>query len=347
MRRGFSLIEMMFSLSIGLIVVSALYTLFNGQLRALVGQDLSAEMHQNGRLAMDVLGRAARNAGLGTAGQTTGVFGYGGNANQPLPAILHYNNTGANGSDAVTFVSMNPSLIVHTWPDSPVTCDTTRLNFSTALPRNAVRLAQYQPDDLIMCYDYASPSGFRSWLWRIQAVSAPNGEVTVASNTGTTDFDNSCTPGSNLPMVMVCSRAEVATFYIDANGDDGVGPGTAAHPTLMMDLDLDAPSANDVPVVENIEDLQLAWCLDDDDPSTELSCATGWSTTLATLNAANVVMARLNVIARSSREDLRNLHPGQRPALEDNTAAPAGDAYPREVFTTEVVVRNLRMQGML
>jgi hypothetical protein len=148
-------------------------------------------------------------------------------------------------------------------------------------------------------------------------------------------------------MVMVCSRAEVATFYIDANGDDGLGPGTAAHPTLMMDLDLDAPSANDVPVVENIEDLQLAWCLDDDDPSTELSCNTGWRTTLATTNAANVVMARMTVVARSSRPDLRRLHPGMRPAIEDNAGATAGDTYPREVFTTEVVVRNLRMQGML
>ena len=32
-----------------------------------------------------------------------------------------------------------------------------------------------------------------------------------------------------------CSKGQVITFYIDAN-NNGVGPGSAEHPVLMMDL---------------------------------------------------------------------------------------------------------------
>ena len=46
------------------------------------------------------------------------------------------------------------------------------------------------------------------------------------------------------------------TFYID-NSDNGIGPGTPAHPVLMMDLNMNFPNNDDIPLVDNVEDLQL------------------------------------------------------------------------------------------
>ena len=348
MRRGFSLIELMFAVAIGLFVVGALYALFNGQMKSLVYQDLQAEMHQNARMSLDILSRTLRNGGLGTSSTTVGVFGAGGDPDQPLPALTHYNNTGPNGSDALTIVTMEPALVISTWGDSPPACGTTALEFSTSVARNTARLPQYRSNDLVMCYDYAAIGGFRSWLWRVTTDGdATTGQLSVAPNSGYTDFVSDCGPTDNLPLISVCSRAEVATFYIDADDTDGMGPGSSRHPVLMMDLDFDSPSANDVPIVDNVEDLQVSWCLDDGDPSTDVSCDASWQTTLNAAQVSLVYMARITVVVRSSREDLRELYPGERPTIEDNVTTGTSDHYLRTVLSTDVTVRNLRIQGLL
>ncbi len=349
-RSGFSILELMIAVAIGLIVVGGLYRLFTGQMQSLIYEDLQAEMHQNARMAMDILTRTSRNAGLGTNGTTTGVFGAGGDADQPLQAVVHYNNTGPNGSDAITIVGMEPSLVMYTWDELPPPCGTTSLTFNTNVGRNLLRIPQVRSGELLLCYDYAAIGEFRSWLWEVTSDgSATTGEVGVASNSGLADFDADCAADENLPLIMTCSRGEVATFYIDADDSDGVGPGSEAHPVLMMDLDFDAPSANDVPLVDNVEDLQFAFCVDDGTASTAQDCsATGsWSDTVTAANAANVYMIRVSVVVRSSREELRDIYPGQRPALGDNGASAIEDHYLRTVLSSEVTVRNLRMQNLL
>ena len=55
MRRAFTLIELLIALAIGTFVVAALYGLFRVQLKQFVYQDLQMEMHQNVRLALDIL----------------------------------------------------------------------------------------------------------------------------------------------------------------------------------------------------------------------------------------------------------------------------------------------------
>jgi type IV pilus assembly protein PilW len=350
-RGGFSLIELMFALAIGLFVVAALYNLFTGQVKAFLYQDIQAEMHQNARLAMDIVTRSARMAGAGTAGTTTGLFGAGGDANDPLPAIVSYNGTGPNGSDAVTFVSMDPSMVMNTWDDAPPACTTTTLQFSPSALDNSKKLAQLSSGELLLCVDYASMSGFRSWLWQLTSdASASTGQVQVASNSGLADYDAVCETDENLPLIMRCSRADIVTFYIDADDSDGMGAGSAEHPVLMMDMDLDAPSANDVPLVDNVEDFQVRYCLDDDDPTTLESCdssSSSWVDSITADQVDNVYMVRISLVVRSSREDPRRLHVGQRPALEDNGASSTTDNYFRQAVSTEVTVRNMRIQAKL
>jgi hypothetical protein len=82
----------------------------------------------------------------------------------------------------------------------------------------------------------------------------------VASNAAYSDYAAICPTGENLTPVMACSKAQVVTFYID-DTDDGVGPGSPKHPTLMMDVDLGWPESDDVPLVENVEHMLLWWGL--------------------------------------------------------------------------------------
>jgi prepilin-type N-terminal cleavage/methylation domain-containing protein len=347
-RDGFTLIELMFALVIGLFVIAALYNLFIMQVRQFVYQDLQMEMHQNTRLATDMMSRTARLAGYGTNGTTAGAFGAGGNEDNSLPAILSSNNTGPNGSDAITIVSMDPSLVVNTASASPPSCASTSLTVEPTVLHNAARLAQLHEGELLMCYDYAAIGGYRSFLWEMTAdANASTGEIAISSGSADADYDLSCPVAENLPLVMACSRAEVVTFYIDADDTDGIGAGSADHPVLMMDLDFESPDADDVPLVDNVEDIQFAYCLQSSSGTTDCSEPSAWVDSIATDEANSVYMIRISLVVRSSRQDLARLHQGQRPALEDNSASAASDHYFRRELSTEVTVRNMRIQSLL
>lgn len=68
---GFSLVELLIALSVGLILLSAMYGVFTTQNKTFKVQEQVAEMQQNARAAMDIMIREIRMAGhdpLGTAG---------------------------------------------------------------------------------------------------------------------------------------------------------------------------------------------------------------------------------------------------------------------------------------
>lgn len=344
---GFTLLELVFAVAIGAVVIAGLYSLFRMQMRSFVQQDLQMEMHQNARMAVDILSRTARMAGYGSGGgDTLGVFGATG-PDDAMPAVLSFNGTGPNGSDAITLVSMDPGLVVNTAALQPPSCDTTTLHVDPLVQHNAARLAQYRTDEILMCFDYAQAGAFRSYMWTLAADGdGTTGDFSVSANTQA-DYIADCGAGANLPVVLTCSRAEVATFYIDADGGDGIGPGSAEHPVLMMDLDLESPDADDVPIVDDVEDLQFAYCLQAAAGSTDCAQDSAWQDTITAADAGSVYMIRISLVLRSSKEQQLEANASQRPALEDNGGSATVDHYDRQVVSTEVMVRNLREQANL
>jgi type IV pilus assembly protein PilW len=68
---GFSLVELLIALAVGLIVLAAIYGVFTLQNKKLKIQEQIAEMQQNARVAMDMMTREIRMAGydpIGSAG---------------------------------------------------------------------------------------------------------------------------------------------------------------------------------------------------------------------------------------------------------------------------------------
>lgn len=61
--RGFTLVELMISMAVGLIVLGAVYGLFNVQRKHLANQEQLAQLHQNARAAMDMMVREISMAG--------------------------------------------------------------------------------------------------------------------------------------------------------------------------------------------------------------------------------------------------------------------------------------------
>ena len=345
-RAGFTMVELAIAVALATLIVAGLYQLFIIQSRQLQFLDMQTEMNQNLRFGADVVTRTVRNAGLGTANGVRGVLGNTGDGEMLNPVLAH-NNALGNGSDAITIVHQDPSLTMNTSSLYVYPGDTSQLSFDLTMHDYRAKIGSYSSGEFLLCSDFANPTGMNSFMWVISGASASGDEgvVSVYSNASYTDYDAVMTPDQNLPPVMTCSKGEVVTFYIDDDEGDGIGPGSAAHPVLMMDLDYDWPEADDVPLVDDIEDLQFAFCLSDTEGLHPCTSASEWYDNMVLTEWP--WMVRVNLLARSRREEASGRYESTRPTLEDNTGSTTADAYYRQVLTTEVTLRNMRVYSNL
>ena len=340
------MIELFISVSISTFICVALYGVFTTHSRSLMTQDMRMEMHQNGRFAMEILSRSLRMAGFGSSnGLIYGAMGDGGASNS-LPAVISYDADGNNGQDAITVVYMEPGLVMNTDYGSMESCGTSTISFNAQHLDNGVKLRMFKNGDLLMCQDYAAIGSVETYLWSITddaQSSSPFGAIYVDDSIASlTDFSSVCPSGSNLTPVMRCSKGQVITFYID-DDDDGVGPGSAKHPVLMMDMDMDYPDNDDVPLVDNIEDMQFQYCIDAGDDSTNCNMMGLWENEVSTSDLINLWAIRISLGIRSNKDDFQDSYAGQRPSIANNSAASSTDYYFRSFMSSEVSVRNLRL----
>lgn len=353
-RRGFTLLEVMVAIAIAAFVTAALYATFSVQSKQFITQDLQMEMNQNMRFAVDMVSRSVRMAGYGTSGYVTGVLGPSnpGNSSEAnqLPVIIPWDANGANGTDAITVVYADPSLMMDSSNTVVEACSTTSITFRPGMMDNATKLTQYDSGDLLICFDYADMRGMETYLWEISgSPDLTSGAIPVSDNSGYSDYDAVCGSTENLTPVMTCSKANVYTFYVD-DVSDGVGPGSPDHPTLMLDMDMDWPADDDVPLVDDIEDLQFEYCVAGVSGDVDCSLAANWvdgASVVAATQAHDIWMVRMSLVARSTREEPEDLYPGSRRALANRSAGTTTDHYLRQYFSSEITVRNLRYQANL
>lgn len=344
-RKGFTMLELMVAVTVSVIVVAGLYALFVGQSRAFLYQDLRQNMNQNTRFAADIVSRSGRMAGYGTGGSSTGVLGWDGSsatAADPMPAVISWDAWESEGTDAVTFLYADPSVEMMTTVTNIEDCSATEIKFDMDRIGYSTTIEQYAAGEYLMCWDYAPINETASWIWEINvAGDATTGTIGIADNSGFADYAADC--DGNLPPVMHCSRATIVSYYID-NVADGVGPGSAEHPVLMMDLDYDfvdgTPDADDIPLVDDIEDLQIEYCLE----GTDCTDDAVYVDDITLAQGSSVWLMRFHVVARSRKEDTRALYLSRPLSTgnHDNSAA-AEDYYWRQALTSSVTFANLRV----
>lgn len=349
-RAGFTMVELLVAVVIASVVVAGLYGLFTVQTRQFLFQDLQMEIHQNQRFATDIVSRSIRLAGFGTSGRVVGYLGHSDSSDNPLPVVMSHDAWSASGTDGITVVYGDPSVGMGTNPTFLPNCETTQLKFQTGVRDYADRLSSYAQDEMIMCLDYASLGGMTTYLWVLSSAPSGDGTVNVYDGTSNLDFVGVCPVGENISPAMYCSKAQIMTFYVD--DDNGIpGPGTPEKPVLMLDLNLNWPSSDDIPLVENVEDLQFEYCLidADGDGNTDDCTAAGasWVDSITHDQGGEVQMVRMHLLVRSSREDPTRLFVNSVPALANRSPGGETDSYYRQVLTSEITVRNLRAQANL
>jgi type IV pilus assembly protein PilW len=342
---GFSLIELMISVALGLMVVAALAVLFANSSRARTEMEKSNQQIENGRYATQLLRDDLRLAGY------VGEFNPASltpPAAVPDPSLTDV----ASITDAMTI----PVQGYHFGISASSTLPTGVTSLLTDLrPRSDVLVIRRASTCVAgpitaaascAAMDASSHYYFQTTLCQSQLSVLPTASqfVISANSTVFTTTNSNITATPTFLAQKDCAtpaatRAYLVRIYYVANNDvagDGI-------PTLKR-LELGAGSFNAAePIAEGIESLQLEYGVDDNndgapegyysDPPT---AGKAWSK----VTAVKVHLLARNTEASPTFNDTRTYVLGGS-ATTDNTFGPYNDHYKRHVYTSVVRVMNV------
>jgi prepilin-type N-terminal cleavage/methylation domain-containing protein len=356
--RGYTIVELMVSVVVGLMLIAAATATYITQNRSFTAQEGVSEVNTQSKIAHDLVTNAIRSSGFGTPldmnvdninGETT---------------IISLNDGGTTGPDSITVVG-GFKKVGELWPDpvpaSP-TCDATT---TTVVPMGATSVQIiYEPD-------IDANEGFHSTVSEGRQHLSIDG-IDFALVTGCESIvDGNCAGSISL------SKAMSQNFpLVDTTGNGLCDTGrpvylvedvtycidTANFTLNRIRRNADAVncavgtgSVNEV-LAENIEDFQLAYAREDDDGNVDVGL--GDANKLDAddfvdgVNNSDVFndsirAVRVNVLAATSRPDPTFTNMGDRPGSIENRItypSPPYSAVPddlrRRWWQTVVTVRN-------
>ena len=329
-QHGLSLIELMISITIGLLILSALATLFVNQSKTRTELDKSNRLIDNGRYALEVLSENLRLAGF-----------YGERALTALPVIsdpctsdLSTPNLtdlrDALGLHVAGYDATAASGVGATIGSPP--CGLTTPPLTTADLKDGSDILVLRRADTTPIPAASAVNGTHY----IQLSNCKYDAATSVIDTTATNFvlrQHDCTSTSTLPAANV-RRFFVQTYYISPNNIAGDG-----IPTLKL-KELD-PAGSGVfiitPLVEGIEYLQVDYGIDGDNDGVADSYATTCATAVCW---SNVVSVKLWAIARNIETTSGYTNTNTYTLGLAGTFGPFNDSYKRHVYTQVVRLIN-------
>lgn len=364
-QRGFSLIELMVSIVLGLVIVASLALLFANSSRARQETDKTNQQIENGRYASQYLLQDLRLAGY--FGEfNPGAIGVPGAV--PDPSATDAASLGAALPIAVQGYHFGKNAATASAVPAGVTALLTDLRANSdvlVLRRTSTCVAGDPGCDLM---DTASRTYFQTTLCQSQ-LSTLAGTATIAIGTTASVFTTTNPNVITAPTFLAkrdCTnpaptRSLLVRIYYVANNDNA-GDGI---PTLkMVELGAGAFSAA-VPIAEGIETMQVEYGVDANtdgapeiytpDPANQgykfdaADANTVWPAATAYPGAPaawhEVTAVKVHVLARNTQTsagwvDGRSYVLGSAKA-SDNTFGPYNDAYKRHVYTTVIRLNNV------
>jgi len=324
---GLSLIELMISITIGLLILVALSTLFINQSKTRVELDKSNRMIDNGRYALELLSGNLRLAGFydnyAPSGTPTTLYGPCDSGTPPPLTdptknldILLLHVQGYNAATTASQVTSPPCGLTYTAGSNLTLKAGSDIlvvrRASTAIAASAASGTTYLQVSICQTDTSAPPNNY-------QIVTAP----ASFSNMHKKD----CATPSDLRQFLV------QTYFVSPNDNvtSGVGDGI---PTLKQ-ID---QYGNVTPLVEGIEYMQIDYGVDDTgdgSPDRYTDCS---ACTLA--DWSNVVSARINILARN-QDPTKGWSDSKTYALGlAGTVGPLSDPYKRHAYTQLVRLVN-------
>lgn len=349
--QGFSLVELMVALTIGLIILSSVSMLFVSSKKTYTTQDRLARLQENARFAMQFIIKDLRLAGYygciddistdsinNTLNNSTS-FAY--NAQTPLEGLNNATGTWypsgsttlptgiASGTDAITIRMADTNSPAYLNQEMPNTSAVLKLN---TYVDPATSTPYFNVGDIIMVSDCTSAD-----IMQVTQVNTTDPHLVHNSGAGspgnsTQILSKAYSPSGNGTRVMKFMTRQ----YFIKNGASG-------NPALFRQDNAATP----VELVDGIESLQVLYGKNTDGiapkvPNVYLQAgATGLQTAA---DWSSVVSVRIGILARTVNDKDTDIDNGTYDVDGDGSTdftAP-GDRYKRRIFQAAVQLRNLQ-----
>lgn len=324
---GISLVEMMVALALGLLVTGVIGTVYLGSRQSYRVEEALSRIQENGRFALEVMGRDIRMAGyMGCSSRTLTpkntlnnptAFNY--NFAEPLvgyestgvgtwsPAVDPDINDKLSGSDVLTLRS---AIEANARIDEPF------MNNSSA-DIHVTADSDLKVDEIVMVSDCAAAA-----IFQITNFNVSGAGNNVVHNTGGTSPGNATKDlGKTFKNDAAILLPSTVTYYLRNN--------PAAAPALYR-ISATPPTGE---LIENVEGMQILYGVDTDGDLT----ANRYVAANTVANMAEVMSVRVSLLLRSDGD---NLADAPVPYTFNGVTVTPTDRRLRRVFTATFGLRN-------
>lgn len=336
---GFSLVELMIALVIGLILIGGVIQIFVGSKVTYSTQAALSKVQENGRFAMSFLSRDIRQAGYTGCSSNTTTANTIRNASGALPSFLDLDNmvTGLdsmNGVDSFDRVPLAGTDVIEVkFVDPTSACDIDKhVPTSANLHCNASH--NFQRGEILVVTDCSHTAVF-------QFAKAGTSNEIVVHGAGNSVSPGNCTKGLGAPVD--CSSAN-GTSYQYSNGSVMrmasyryyVATSTFGEPSLYREAITNTGGTYGISsreLVEGIENLQILYGED----TSGNGSADYYVPFSDVADADDIVSVRVSILVRSIEDEIVQ---GSQSLLFNGATSTFNDGRLRKVFTSTIALRN-------
>jgi type IV pilus assembly protein PilW len=309
--RGFTLVELLIAIFLGMLVMSGGYMVFQASNRATREQNLDNRMQDNARVAMDVLSRNFRRAGFLVNFTSYPI----GQSVDGMTSKLTTTNSDA-GPDSVSILGGTLSTVRFLQRSADQGASTLIVNDITGINVNNV---------IGVGLTFSSV---------VSAVNAGSNTITL-NTTVPTGATNMYYPGVVLQDNVTPSNQTPAPVRLLTAIRYQINSANAAHPQLEQ-----VTQGTTEPVAEDVEDLQIAYGVDRN--NNRIIEAGEWTYMPTTNEIDKIRLVRVTLVARTATPDPLLLNvPQTVPSIEDRPQRIVNDGYRRYILTRIIKTKNL------
>jgi type IV pilus assembly protein PilW len=351
-QKGFTLLELMIAMVLGLILVAGVIQIFISNKQAYRVTDAHSKLQDNARFALEVLSSDIRSAGFSgcRAIEDMNVVTI---ADAPIPASFDENNS-ISGSNAQTATTWNPALSASLGTvvggtdvitvQRGQSCGGTLVKNVTSSNAQihifSPNTCNVQAGDVLMLTDCSDAHVFRA-----SNASTPGGGKQTIAHAAGNQANHFCKSYSSLPQTGACDSGNAKLYDYDAellafsSASYFIRLDTNGDPALWVYSHTAAEVAgiNPIELIKGIEDMQIEYGVDtnDDDIVDNYSDA---NVIAAAGQWDKVLSARISLLAQTQQQRLTTAD--QSINFNGAPVADTSDGRLRRVFTTTIGVRN-------
>lgn len=338
-QRGFSLVELLVSVVIGLLLVVGVLQAFLSSKETYTMQSGLAKLQENGRFAMAFLTRDLRQAGYSGCTSNTTFANTLRDASGALPSYLDFDatitgvdNLGAGVIYSTTSAAQGTDVVEVRFADNSNSCDVDFHNVNSA-NLHCTDTNPFNVGDLLVVTNCTHTALFQK--------TGPNANnQIIVHNTGNAVDIGNCTKGLGVPVECTANGTGYQfsdgivlqlNFYRYFIGINNHGEPSLFRESIQNNAGVTGTRSSEL--VEGVEDMQVLYGEDTNSDGT----ADYYVPFDEVADDEDIISIRVSLLMRSSEDSIAR--DGQS-VLFNGATVPFNDGRLRKVFTTTIALRN-------